>query len=68
MPDPRPTYWQVVPCPVCGRRWWAVPWEPQTPTCCGTEMVVVAVYLPGNPQGSEFGRGEPPPAPGVKGA
>jgi len=53
--DIRPTFWQAVPCPACGKRSWAVPWEPQA-VCCGKPLQVVEVYLPTNPGGSQFGR------------
>jgi len=53
-PSVRPTYWQVVPCPLCKRKSWAVPWQPVVGVCCGAALPVVEVYLPFNPGGSAF--------------
>lgn len=52
-----PTYWQCAPCPACGQKSWAVPWEPRA-VClrCNGPLQVVEVYLPTNPQGSAFVR------------
>lgn len=60
-PEPLPTFWQLAPCERCGQKSWAVPWVPQ-PVClrCGAELVVVEVYIPTNPQGSQFGKDDAP--------
>ncbi len=45
--EPKPAYWQMVPCVDCDMKFYATPWVPQGKCCgCGRPLQVVAVYLP----------------------
>lgn len=50
--EPAPSLWQCLPCPKCGKKSYAVPWEPQTVCSCGAKPEVVEVYLPFGPVNS----------------
>lgn len=43
-----PTYWQCAPCPACGQKSWAVPWEPRAVClrCNGPLQVDVKLMCP----------------------